>query len=122
MTALAMLEFHKDWAWVMILTNAAVGVWALAAHQWRAFRRAALWWSIGVAELTVFVQAVLGVIVVNRYDIEVPQMHALYGFSGIIAVGIIYSYRNQMHHRLYLLYGLGSLFIMGLGIRAMVLD
>jgi hypothetical protein len=27
-----------------------------------------------------------------------------------------------MHHRLYLLYGLGSLFIMGLGLRAMVLD
>jgi hypothetical protein len=122
MTALAILEFHKDWGWVMILTNAAVGLWALAAHQWNAFRGAALWWSIGVAELTVFVQAVLGVIVVNRYDIEVPQMHALYGFSAIIAVGIIYSYRNQMHHRLYLLYGFGSLFIMGLGIRAMVLD
>jgi hypothetical protein len=122
MTALAILEFHKDWGWVMILSNAAVGVWALAAHQWRAFRRAALWWSIGAAELTVFVQAVLGVIVVNRYDIEVPQMHALYGFSAIIAVGIIYSYRNQMKHRLYLLYGLGSLFIMGLGLRAMVLN
>lgn len=122
MTALAILEFHKDWGWVMILTNAAVGLWALAAHQWPVFRRAAMWWAIGVAELTVFVQAVLGVIVVNRYDIEVPQMHALYGFSAIIAVGIIYSYRNQMHHRLYLLYGFGSLFIMGLGLRAMVLD
>jgi hypothetical protein len=52
----------------------------------------------------------------------VPEMHALYGFSAIIAVGIIYSYRNQMKHRLYLLYGLGSLFIMGLGLRAMVLS
>jgi len=122
MTALAILEFHKDWGWVMTLTNAAVGLWALAAHQWSAFRHKALWWAIGVAELTVFVQAILGVIVVNRYDIEVPQMHALYGFSAIIAVGIIYSYRNQMKHRLYLLYGLGSLFIMGLGFRAMVLS
>ena len=65
--------------------------------------------------------AVLGVLVTNRYDLPVPQLHALYGFSGIIAIGIIYSYRNQMHHRLYLLYGVGSLFIMGLGIRAMVL-
>ncbi len=61
-------------------------------------------------------------IVVNRYDIEVPQMHACTAFSAIIAVGIIYSYRNQMKHRLYLLYGLGSLFIMGLGLRAMVLS
>jgi hypothetical protein len=43
-----------------------------------------------------------------------------YGFVAIIAVAIIYSYRIQMRHRLYLLYGLGSLFVMGLGIRAML--
>lgn len=122
MVALTVLEFHKDWGWVMTLTNAAVGLWALAAHRWAKVRHRALWWSIGVAELTVFVQAILGAIVVNRYDIEVPQMHALYGFSAIIAVGIIYSYRNQLRHRLYLLYGCGSLFIMGLGFRAMVLS
>ena len=39
----------------------------------------------------------------------------------IIAVGIIYSYRQQLRERIYLLYGLGGLFIMGLGIRAMVI-
>jgi hypothetical protein len=38
----------------------------------------------------------------------------------IIAVGILYSYRQQMRHRLYLLYGLGGLFVMGLGIRAVL--
>ena len=43
-----------------------------------------------------------------------------YGFVAIIAVGIIYCYRSQMRHRLYLLYGLGGLFLMGLGIRAML--
>ncbi|MEY3493917.1 MAG: hypothetical protein RL413_1335, partial [Actinomycetota bacterium] len=31
-----------------------------------------------------------------------------------------YSYRNQMRHKLYLLYGLGGLFLMGLGIRALL--
>ena len=122
MPALVLLEFHKDWAWVMTLANAVVGLWSLAAHQWAAVRTKAMWWAIGVAELAVLVQAILGVLVVNRYDIEVPQMHALYGFSTIIAIGIIYSYRNQMQHRIYLLYGLGSLFIMGLGLRAMVLS
>ena len=35
-------------------------------------------------------------------------------------MAIIYSYRPQLRHRLYLLYGLGSLFLMGLGIRAML--
>jgi hypothetical protein len=121
MPALVLLDLHQDWAWVMIVSNALVGLWALAAHQWPVLRTKAMWWCIGAAQLTVFVQAVLGVLVVNRYDIPAPQLHALYGFSAIIAVGIIYSYRNQLQHRLYLLYGLGSLFIMGLGIRALIL-
>ncbi|MEO5901618.1 MAG: hypothetical protein ABIR68_16040 [Ilumatobacteraceae bacterium] len=83
-------------------------------------RTRALWWFIAIAELTVFVQVTLGVILVNKYKLEFPKFHAFYGFVAIIAVAIIYSYRAQMRHRLYLLYGLGSIFIMGLGIRAML--
>ncbi len=83
-------------------------------------RSRALWWFIAIAELTVFVQVTLGVILVNKYKFEFPKFHAFYGFVAIIAVAIIYSYRTSMRHRLYLLYGLGSLFIMGLGIRAML--
>ena len=33
-------------------------------------------------------------------------------FVAIIAVGIIYSYRHQLRQRIYLLYGLGGLFVM----------
>jgi hypothetical protein len=44
-----------------------------------------------------------------------------YGFLAVFAVAIIYSYRTQLRNRLYLLYGLGGLFIMGLGIRALLL-
>ena len=43
-----------------------------------------------------------------------------YGFVAIIAIGIIYSYRHQLSDRRYALYGGGGLFIMGLGIRAML--
>jgi len=32
----------------------------------------------------------------------------------------VYSYRAQLRHKLYLLYGFGGLFLMGLGIRAML--
>ena len=60
---------------------------------------------------------------VNRYDLELDQFHALYGFSTIVAIGILYSYRGSpfVKDKLYMMYGLGSLFIMGLGIRAMSL-
>jgi hypothetical protein len=95
-------------------------VWALAAHQLPALRTRALWWFVAVAELTVFVQVIVGVVLVNKYELEFPKFHAFYGFVAIIAVAIIYSYRQQMRHRLYLLYGFGSLFVMGLGIRAML--
>ncbi len=43
-----------------------------------------------------------------------------YGFVAIISVGLIYSYRAQMEKYRYLLYGGGGLFLMGLGIRAVL--
>ena len=50
-------------------------------------------------------------------------MHALYGFSTIIAVGIMYSYRSSpgVKGKELLLYGFGSLFVMGLGLRNLYL-
>jgi hypothetical protein len=106
-----------------VLSNAAVGCWALAAQRLPALRVRPLWWSIAVAQLSAFAIAVVGVLMVNRYDLELDQFHALYGFSTIVAVGILYSYRGSpfIKDKLYLMYGLGSLFIMGLGIRAMYL-
>lgn len=120
LNALALYDFHKDWAWFVIIGNGLAGLWALGANWLTALRSRALWWFIAIAEVTVFVQATLGVILVNKYKFEFPKFHAFYGFVAIIAVAIIYSYRTSMRHRLYLLYGLGSLFIMGLGIRAML--
>lgn len=116
-------EIHHALAWFLILSNAAVGVWAFAAQYVPVLRVRPLWWSIGVAELSAFVIAIVGVLMVNRDGIELDQFHALYGFSAIVAVGILYSYRGSpfVKDKLYLLYGLGSLFIMGLGIRAMYL-
>ena len=113
-------DLHENWAWFMIIGNGLAGVWALAAHKLEFLRTRALWWFIGVAELSVFVQVALGVVMVNRDKLEFPEFHAFYGFVAIMAVAIIYSYRNQLKGKLYLLYGGGSLFLMGLGIRAML--
>jgi hypothetical protein len=96
------------------------GVWALAAHRVPAMRTRALWWFTVIVELAVFVQVGLGVGMVAGQHIKVKQFHMFYGYVAIIAVAIIYSYRQQLRHRLYLLYGLGGLFVMGLGIRALL--
>lgn len=96
------------------------GVWALAALRVPSLRRRALWWFTAVAEVAMFVQVVVGVTVMSVDDIRPPQFHMFYGFVAIIAIAIVYSYRHQMKHRIYELYGFGGLFIMGLGIRAMM--
>ena len=116
----SLLEVHTSWSWIMIIGNGLAGLWALVAHKNIALRSRALWWFTGIAQVAVFVQVVLGVAVVNRDKIEYPAFHAFYGFVAIIAIAIIYSYRAQLKSKMYLLYGFGGLFIMGLGIRAML--
>ena len=115
-----LLEIHQTWAWFVIISNGLAGVWALAAHKWEPLRTRALWWFTIAAELTVFVQVILGVALVAGQGMKAPKFHMFYGFVAIIAVAIIYSYRQQMAKHKYLLYGFGGLFIMGLGIRAML--
>ena len=117
-------DLHIWTGWFLILSNAAVGVWALVAHVVPRLRVAALWWAIGVAELSAFASAIFGVILVNQYEAELDQFHALYGFTTFVAIGILYSYRTSpfVKDKQYVLYGLGSLFIMGLGIRALFLN
>ena len=115
-------QLHADFSWVVVLTNAAVGLWALAAHYREPFRHRALWPATVAAEVTIFVQVVLGVALVAVEGFEVAQMHAFYGFVAIATVGIVYSYRQQIAEHRFLLYGLGGLFLMGLAIRAMTLS
>jgi hypothetical protein len=115
-----LLDFHTSWTWVVIIANGLAGIWALAAHRIIPLRTRALWWFTGLAQITIFVQVAAGVTLVNKYKLEFPAFHAFYGFVAIIAVAIIYSYRFQLKSKMYLLYGGGGLFLMGLGIRAML--
>ena len=115
-----LFEVHEGFAWVTIISNGLAGAWALGAHWWEPLRTRALWWFTAVAQSTVFIQVGLGVAMVSGQKRHAPEFHMFYGFLGIIAVGIIYSYRQQMERYRYLLYGLGGLFVMGLSIRAML--
>ena len=111
--------FHQGWAWVVIAGNGCAGLWALGAHRTPALRTPALWWFTAGVQLAAFVEVVLGVVLVAGRDVPDLQFHMFYGFIILAAIGIIYSYRQQLRERLYLLYGFGGLFIMGLGIRAL---
>ena len=115
-------QIHADFAWVVVGTNAAVGAWALAAHWREQLRSRHLWTATVVAELTIVVQVILGVLLITVDEYEVAQFHAFYGFVALATIGIVYSYRHQLREHLYLLYGLGGLFLMGLALRAIAIS
>jgi len=115
-------DAHVVTGWFLIGSNAFVGVWALAAQYVGALRRPALWIATGIAQVSTLVVAGIGALIVNQQGAELDSFHALYGFSTIFAVAILYSYRNSpfIADKLHLLYGCGGLFIMGLGLRALI--
>ena len=90
MNAQTLYDLHNNWAWVVIIGNALAGIWALSAHKLVSLRTRALWWYTALAQFTMFVQVILGVIMVNRDKAVFPAFHAFYGFVGIIAIAIIY--------------------------------
>lgn len=120
---MSLRDLHVAWAWVAVLGNAGAGAWCLGAHRYEALRKPAIWWATTFVQLAVFVQVILGVLTLNAMDLEPDelQFHMFYGFVALLSIGILYAYREQLRDRLYLLYGLGGLWIMGLGIRAMIL-
>lgn len=110
-------DLHDIVSWLFIAANGLVGAWALAADRWPQLRHRAGWIGVGVAQAIVFVQVALGVVIQVQDEVEGGQ-HQLYGFAAFASVGIVFAYRNEMRDRPYLLYGLGSLWIMGLGLRS----
>jgi hypothetical protein len=112
-------SIHVVLGWAVVLSNAAVGVWALVAHWVEGARRRALWVVTALAQVLIVVQVIIGVVSMQVNDIEVNGVHLFYGFVAIFTVGIIYSYRQQLEQWQYLLYGGGGIFLMGLAMRSM---
>lgn len=114
-------ELHVNTAWVVVGLNLLAAIWAFTAHKVEAARGRPFWIATAVAQVSVFVQVVLGVIAMQSDTVQASDTHNFYGFLTIISVAIIYSYRQQIIEWQYLLYGFGGLFLVGLGLRAIFL-
>ena len=115
-----LFEFHKFWGYVAIVLNAIAGVVALIAWRWRSARGRYVWILTIIAEAALMLQVLVGTILVASKDYVAPRFHMFYGFVAFLTVGIAYQYRRQMRGRREMFYGLVGLFLMGLGIRAVL--
>ena len=120
----AILSFHRMFGYAVIVLNALAGLYALAAWRWKQLRGRWVWISTIVAEVAILVQIVAGTIVVATHKELAKQngirFHMFYGFVAFLTVGIAYQYRSSMRGRLEMFYGLVGLFLMGVGIRAVM--
>jgi heme A synthase len=117
-----LFDLHRAWGYAAIVANFLAGVYTLIAWRVPKLRNRWLWWPTIIAEAMMLIQVFLGVLLVSVEDYEPPRFHMFYGFVAFIAIGLLYSYRYvwRAANRMELAYGLGGLFIMGLGIRALL--
>ena len=116
----SLLKFHEVWGYVAIVANAIAGVIALVAWRWKAARGRYVWIATIAAEAALMLQVLVGTVLVASKDYVAPRFHMFYGFVAFLTVGIAYQYRRQMRGRREMFYGLVGLFLMGLGIRAVL--
>lgn len=112
---------HEVLAWVVIFALGFAGSWATLAHWLEPLRSGALWVTQHVTHALVVLQVMVGSMLVGFSDVEPNQTHMFYGFLTFVGIGLIIAYRHLSEYR-YLLYGLGGLFVMGLSIRALLLQ
>lgn len=111
-------QLHDLSGYAAIGANGAAGLAALAAWQWSRLRGRWLWIVTIVAEATMMVPVISGVILESSDRYEAERFHMFYGFVAFLTIGLAYQYRDALRDRVEMFYGLVGLFIMGLGIRA----
>ena len=114
-----MSEFHEGFGWVAILLAGHAAGLALI----QAIRRRGLpswyWWLGGTAMAAMVLQVLIGVYLYTQ-DLRPGSPHVFYGFVILFTLTFAYLYRYQLQKNAPLRWGLLLLFIMGLGIRAVM--
>jgi hypothetical protein len=79
-----------------------------------------VWIATILAEAAILLQVLTGTILESSKQYTAPRFHMFYGFVAFITVGLAYSYRYAMKGKMEMWYGFVGLFLMGVGIRAVL--
>ena len=80
--------------------NAIAGVWGILLDRKSLKSTRFFWAAIVAAQIVVFAQAIVGVALQSEEKIEPDDFHYLYGFSMIIAIALLYGYRNTISNKI----------------------
>ncbi len=114
-------KLHLLACWVLVVGNGAAGTWSLAAIRFPRLKNRLLWQFTAFVQIWVLVQVTVAATYLNAGEGDAESFHVFYGVLSAVTVAILYSYRSQLSQHMHALYGWGGLFIMGLGIRALLL-
>lgn len=78
------------------------------------------YWGVGLAIVSLLVQVVVGVILLQAGSVDPGNQHVFYGVLIAVTFSFTYIYRAQFRKRPALYYGLLLLFTMGLGVRGIM--
>jgi len=112
--------FHAFWGWVAIGLLLVVALWGLGLALVHRQPGRAFWAGAGVAMAAMTVQVGLGLYAFGVEGIRSGNQHLFYGILILFSFSFAYIYRPQLAKRPALSYGLLLLFVMGLGVRAVL--
>ena len=111
-------QIHATTARSLVLYFAVVGIWGL----WLWFRKSgftsAYRGALVIGGVLAVVQALLGLALIVFVRPATEPLHYLYGVTVILTLPLVAAYISDKSYSRALAYGLGSLFVAGLAIRA----
>ncbi len=113
-----MRTFHSLWAYVVVVSNLAVGIWGLAWVR-RREAPAAFWPAVLTGQAALVVQVVVGVLLVQQIG-RTPTFHTFYGFVVLIAAALSWALRGDSPRRAVTVSSATALFVGAVSIRAMI--
>lgn len=113
-------SFHRFWGWVAMALLAVVGIWGLGLAATGRRPGRPFWTGVGVAITAMTAQVGMGLYAFGIVGTEPGNQHLFYGIVILFSFAFAYIYRPQLARRPALSYGLLLLFVVGLGVRAVL--
>lgn len=111
---------HLVLAWTAVVADGLVGLWGTWLGILRRPPTRFFWGGVAVGSALMLAEVGVGVYLSSTSSVQAGDQHVFYGIVVAFVFAFAYIYRAQLARRPALYYGLFFLFVMGLGLRAIV--